>query len=242
MWNVNELLQNTVNQTPNRTAVVDPVSERRFSYAELDEKVEQVAAGLRAFGIEKGDRVGTALPNTPEHVFLFLAVQRVGAVAVPFDYRITDKKLRYFVSDAELSLLAFGETVAEQVMDLREELDCDTFVTTADVSASGVDEYETLVREPDGPITTKVHPEDLSVVQYSSGTTGDPKGIKITHRGGIDRAFLNIHTQEDYDRRLSSVRFRSTTPSRSTVTYCQRSSPAVRTSCFPTRNSTWPVR
>lgn len=198
MWTVTELFQNTVNRTPDRTALVDPVTERRFTYAEVAEKVAEVAAGLREFGIERGDRVGTALPNTPEHVFLLLAVQRIGAVAVPFDFRISDDKLRYFVSDADLSMLAFGEEIADQLLDLRDELDYDTLVTTADVSATDVEPYESLVQEPDASSPAPVSPDDLSVVQYSSGTTGDPKGIEITHRGGVDRVFLNVHSQHSY--------------------------------------------
>lgn len=199
MWNVSELFRNTVKRTPDRTAVVDPITDRRFTYADVDERVERLAAGFRAFDIEKGERIGLALPNTPEHVFLFLAVQRVGAVAVPFNFHSSDETLRYFVSDADLSMLVFGGPIAEQVLDLRDELDCETFVTTADVSAPDVNGYERLVRDVDERVSVSILPDDGSVIQYSSGTTGDPKGIEITHRGGVERVFLNVHSQRMYD-------------------------------------------
>lgn len=201
MWTVTELFRNTVNRTPGRTALVDPVTERRFTYAEVNEEVERVAAGLRSFDVEKGDRVGTALPNTPEHVFLLLAIQRIGAVAVPFDFRVSDDKLRYFVSDADLSLLVFGAAIAEQVLALREELACDTFVTTTEAD-DDVRPFDDLRGDPKSSVTATVNPSDSSVIQYSSGTTGDPKGIEITHRGGVDRALLNVHSQRAYDEEI----------------------------------------
>ncbi|MFC7079308.1 class I adenylate-forming enzyme family protein [Halorussus caseinilyticus] len=200
MWDVPQLFQNTVKSAPERTAIVDPIAEQRFSYAEVDEKVDRIAAGLQSFGIEKGDRVGVAHRNSPENVFVLLAIQRVGAVAVPFNFDINNDKLRYFVSDADMSMLVFGDVIADQVMDLREELECNTFVTTADVSAPDVTDYEALLRESDAPDPVSIGPDDTSIIQYSSGTTGDPKGIEITHRGGINRVFLNIHSQRVFDR------------------------------------------
>jgi len=199
MWNVDELFRNAVQQYPSRTAVIDAESRDRYSYSETDEIVDRIAAGLRSYGVSPGDRVTLTLPNVPEHVFLALAVQRIGAVAVPFNFRVNPDKLRFFVNDADPELLVFCEQISDGVLEQRKTLDCEKFVTTADVDAAGVDSYEQLLQEPDPSAAESVDSDDLSIIQYSSGTTGKPKGIQLTHRVGVNRVFLNLHSQQPYD-------------------------------------------
>ncbi|MBX0288606.1 class I adenylate-forming enzyme family protein [Haloarcula salinisoli] len=199
MWTVDELFKNTVQKIPDQTAIIDARTREHYSYATVDERVDRIAAGLQAYDIAPGDRVGIALANTPAHVFTALAVQRIGAVAVPFNFRINADKLRFFVADMDPELIVYGEEIGELVADLKAELACDTFVTTGETSQSGIDQFESLHRESD-PEPVSVSPDDLSVIQYSSGTTGKPSGIEITHRVGVNRVFHHIHSQRSYDR------------------------------------------
>lgn len=199
MWDVDELFRGAVEQYPDRTAVIDSESRDRYSYSEMNDIVDRIAAGLRSYGVTPGDRVALTLPNVPEHVFLALAVQRVGAVAVPFNFRVNPDKLGFFVRDSDPELMVFCEQIADAVLEQRKTLDCETFVTTADIDAAGVDSYEQLLQEPDPSAAVSVEPDDLSIIQYSSGTTGKPKGIQLTHRVGINRVFLNLHSQQPYD-------------------------------------------
>jgi acyl-CoA synthetase (AMP-forming)/AMP-acid ligase II len=91
------LFRQAVERTPDTTAVVDLATEQRLTDRELAKRVRRVANGLRQRGIDKGDRVAVCLRNRPEHVTLFLATQAIGAVEVPFNFRLArDGILRRF--------------------------------------------------------------------------------------------------------------------------------------------------
>ncbi|MBX0288588.1 class I adenylate-forming enzyme family protein [Haloarcula salinisoli] len=199
MWSVDYLFKNTVRRSPEKTAIVDPQSGDRLTYADVDSEVTDIAAGLRNIGVEKGDRVAISLPNVPKHILLALAIQRLGAVAVPFDPRVSKSKFRHFVTDSKPEVLVFGDSIEDHVLALREELTCDTFVSATEPPASDIYSYEDLKQPTDEPIHVTVDPDDLSVIQYSSGTTGKPKGVEITHRVGVNRVFLHLLSQEPFD-------------------------------------------
>jgi long-chain acyl-CoA synthetase len=146
-----------------------------LSYAELDERADRVAGWLGARGVGAGDRVGLLWTNDVRYVESFLGAMRAGAVAVPLNVRQNDETLTYVLSDAGCRgiLAGPGELGRGSVLAAG--------VKGCDFSA-GPDEVQRgvpLAARPD------YSPDDVSMQPYTSGSTGMPKGVPLTHRGQV---------------------------------------------------------
>ena len=179
---------------PDRTAVV--YGERRRSYAELAGEAMRVALALRASGIEPGDRVAYLMPNLPEMLVAHFAVPLAGAVLVAINTRLSTEEVRYILDHSGAKLLVADAALAATVTPVAAELATVTeIVTVTDPAApgsggpEGPDYAEFLGRGAEGAaLPWAVHDELATIsINYTSGTTGQPKGVMYTHRG----AYLN---------------------------------------------------
>lgn len=189
--------EQSVARTPERPAVVHLNDGTEFTYSELQDEAYAVANALRDRGIETGDRVVICMANRPEHVITFLGTQLAGVVAVPFNFRIASSGVEYHIRDADPELFLFDEVSRDAVTDIVDEVDVDMVYVGDDAPefaepfASFADVPPVL---PDVPITHK----DPSVMLYSSGTTGDPKGIPLDHEATSSRWIINSLGQRYY--------------------------------------------
>jgi fatty-acyl-CoA synthase len=165
-------------RTPDKLAVVDLASGRRFSYAQFDARIARLAGHLRdALGIGRGDRVAVLALNTTDTLELQFACGRLGAVLVPLNTRLTVPELTYIVGDASPILMIHDSELAETAL---------TVAKLCNVAASlrlGPDgAYEAAIAGA-RPLQTAeaVSLDDISTIMYTSGTTGQPKGAIITH-------------------------------------------------------------
>ncbi len=182
---------------------------RTTTYGELGDQISRAAEGLRRLGVQAGDRVAIILPNSPQHVVAFYAVLRLGAVVVEHNPLYTERELRHLFEDhsarvaicwdaAASKLRAMPGDVAPQhvvsvnllkafprLKRLALQLPIATLRTTRDrltQPAPGTMPWETLLAaEPLVASHPKPGVHDLAVIQYTSGTTGDPKGAMLTH-------------------------------------------------------------
>jgi fatty-acyl-CoA synthase len=145
--------------------------DRSLTYAELDERSERLAAGLAEAGFQKGDRVGVLMHNRLEWLEILFALAKLGGVFVPLNYLLRSGELGYILDDCGATWLLVEERFAEQARDVG---------TGRRVVFMGP-EYEALIAAGDGPVTAEVHADDLLLLQYTSGTTGFPKGAMHTH-------------------------------------------------------------
>lgn len=168
---------------PHRTALVTP--EGRRSYRQMEEGVRRAAAVLRDRGIGRGDRFGILMWNDPRFLDLLFAAGRVGAVAVPLNWRLTPVELAYQMKDAGVKLLLAGPEQADAVPELEEATGCpvvsvpDEYEAIAAAWAEST-EVESPFRPP--PMSTLPGDDDPVLMVYTSGTTGRPKGALLTHR------------------------------------------------------------
>ncbi|MET9734810.1 (2,3-dihydroxybenzoyl)adenylate synthase [Streptomyces sp. NPDC006458] len=182
-----EMLRTRAGDHPDRIAVVDPAGAgRRWTYAELDTRADRLAAGLRAAGIGRGDRVVVQLPNVAEFFETVFALFRVGALPVFALPAHRDTEITYFCT--------FSEAVAYVVADVHEGYDYRELATRVRAQAPTLrhvfvvgdpGEHTALADVPlpvdparpeDGPA-----PDDLAFLQLSGGSTGVPKLIPRTH-------------------------------------------------------------
>jgi len=191
------LFEQSVARTPDRTAVVDVATGDELTYADLRERARALAAGLRERGVERGDRVAVCLPNRPETVELFVATQLAGAVFVPFNFRLPAGDVRYHLRDSDPSLFVFDDRSSDAVAGAEDAVDVPAFQvrgTPLDVA----DPFDALRGDADEAPDVTVDYDDPSVMLYSSGTTGDPKGIPIDHESTTARHLANSLGQHYY--------------------------------------------
>ncbi|MCA0421459.1 MAG: AMP-binding protein, partial [Proteobacteria bacterium] len=153
-----------------------------LSYRELAEKTRSLAAGLAARGIGFGDRVGVMLPNIPAFPLTWLALARIGAIMVPVNVRYTPREVAYVLTDSGAGTIVIDAGVLTEIGEATEVRDLAAFARPIVVGGAG--DWETLAATPAGDFVPAREPEldDLINIQYTSGTTGFPKGCMLSHR------------------------------------------------------------
>ncbi|MET4449760.1 acyl-CoA synthetase (AMP-forming)/AMP-acid ligase II [Bradyrhizobium sp. GM2.2] len=157
----------------------------RATYSEMHQFSNRYAHALRSFGVRRRDRIGVMLTNRIEFPILWFAVAKLGAVMVPIDMRYTPREIEYVLNDTQAKFAVVDE-YARSVFsamnpwpqDLARERviligqPSDRTAATLDGLLKGID---------DSPVEEDIQPEDLLDIQYTSGTTGFPKGCMLSH-------------------------------------------------------------
>ena len=149
----------------------------QLSYGELNERANRLAHLLTHLGLQQGDRVGIALPRTPELIAALLAVLKVGACYVPLDPVYPPERLAFMVSDAQCQVILTTSALASRLP------------TSGTLLLCLDQQQERLARQPTHNPSIAVSLHDLAYVIYTSGSTGRPKGVAIEHRSAA--SFLN---------------------------------------------------
>src|SRR4051794_33532390 len=168
---------------PDRPAVT--FQGRTLSYAELDERSDRLAAGLAAAGLRKGDRVGVLMHNRLEWLELLFALGKLGGVIVPLNYMLKAGELRYILDDCQAAWLVLEDRFTDSLPEL-----CEPGAGRRPVVVG--DGYEELIAADAPPVDNDVRADDLLLLQYTSGTTGFPKGAMHTHSTVLWNSFHQI--------------------------------------------------
>jgi fatty-acyl-CoA synthase len=185
----------TVGRLPDHEALVDVPTSARWTYRELDAAVDRVAAGLLGMGIEKGDRVGIWSPNCAEWVFVQYATAKIGAVLVNINPAYRSHELQYVLKQAGIRLLIAAPSFktsdyVAMIDDVRG--DC---AALQDVVLLGSPEWDSLASAAIDADALAARRATLSFddpinIQYTSGTTGFPKGATLSHHNILNNGYF----------------------------------------------------
>jgi acyl-CoA synthetase (AMP-forming)/AMP-acid ligase II len=187
---ITELVLGDAARLGDKPAIVDGASGRSLTYTQLIDGVRRVAAGLAAHGLKKGEVLGIYSPNVPEYAVTFHAVATLAAISTTINPLYTPRELTQQLNDSQASYLltvpAFMDNAREavrQVPSVRE-----IFVLG---EADGATPFASLLDQGDQPPRVSIDPKtDLVVLPYSSGTTGLPKGVMLTHHNLVAQLTL----------------------------------------------------
>ncbi len=192
---IGEDLERTVARQPEHEALVDLPAGRRWSYGQLDEAVDRVATSLIQLGIAQGDRVGIWSPNCAEWVFVQYATAKIGAVLVNINPAYRTHELEYVLNQAGIRLLIAAPSfktsdyaaMISQVRDQCAALD-DVVLLGSDrwsgIASCDVDHSALAAR------AATLRFDDPINIQYTSGTTGFPKGATLSHHNILNNGFF----------------------------------------------------
>jgi fatty-acyl-CoA synthase len=192
---IGENLARTVAAHGHRDALVDRASGRRWSYAELAAEVDAVALGLRALGVGKGDRVGIWAPNCAEWTFTQYATAKLGAILVNINPAYRVHELEFVLNQSGIRTLVAApsfKTSDYAAMIERVRPNCPAL---RDVLLIGRDEWTALVAtgragDPAALAEIRLSADDPINIQYTSGTTGFPKGATLSHHNILNNGYF----------------------------------------------------
>ncbi|AGB20545.1 acyl-CoA synthetase (AMP-forming)/AMP-acid ligase II [Mycobacterium sp. JS623] len=193
--------QNWITQLARHALMQPEATALRFlghttTWGELDRRVTALAAALSRRGVRFGDRVLILMLNRTEFVESFLAANKLGAIAVPVNFRMTPPEIAFLVSDCQARVVV-TETVLAGVATAVRDLDptLQTVIVAGGATDDAVIGYDDVIAEQGDPAPVVDIPNDSpALIMYTSGTTGRPKGAVLTHTNIAGQAMTNLFT------------------------------------------------
>ena len=156
--------------------------DRDITYRELDEQSNRVANGLLKRGVRKGDRVCLLMDNSPEFYYAYFGIIKIGAIAGPVNCWWQTGEIRYLLNDSGATALFFDHNYRGHIDKIIDETPALKHVIEREATDQRFIAFETLLAEPMELAPLEIGLDDVSTIVYTSGTTGNPKGVLLTHR------------------------------------------------------------
>jgi fatty-acyl-CoA synthase len=191
---LNDFLRRAAKLYPNKTAVVD--GDQRYTYRQYQERCNQLGHALLALGVKKGDRVCILSPNS--HYFLesYYGVTQIGAILVPLNYRLVAADHEYIINHAGVTVVLVDHEYTKVVDDIRPNLKgVKHFIVAGprpgNAPPAGWQDWDALASKQPTTATPHVDQDenDVTSINYTSGTTARPKGVMLTHRNVYINAY-----------------------------------------------------
>jgi acyl-CoA synthetase (AMP-forming)/AMP-acid ligase II len=156
------------------------------TFEEFNHRVDRLIHALKLQGLAKGDKVSILSRNCPQMLEVMFAAARAGMVYVPLNFRLAAPEMKFVLNDAEVQILFVGDDFKEIIGQIADQISCSLVVSLGE-------DYESLLKQgqPNGQ-EEEVEGGDLFAIFYTSGTTGGPKGVMLTHDNFLSAAINHL--------------------------------------------------
>ncbi|HHY40569.1 MAG TPA: AMP-binding protein [Syntrophaceticus sp.] len=200
---ITEMLTRNAEKFPDEVSLIEREPEvglrREITWLEFEQKANQFANGLLERGIKQGDRVALLMMNCLEWLPIYFGILKTGALAVPLNFRYTADEIKKCVETAGAKILIYGPEFIERINDIKDDLSCvESFIFVGENCPDHCENYEDiLAASPSADPKIKIHDTDDAALYFTSGTTGIPKPILLTHANLVSACITeqNHHKQ-----------------------------------------------
>jgi len=176
---------------PERDCIV--FEGKRWTYAQTNERINKLANALLKVGVEKGDRIGMLQVNCSQHVEAYYASAKLGAIFVPLNFRAKADELSYMIANAEAKVLFVGDRYLEMVDTMLPHLPAIKQCISIDRDAGEKLYYEDIINSASPEeMFQEIGDEDITILMYTAGTTGRPKGVPLRHSAFVSYVLDNV--------------------------------------------------
>ncbi len=196
--NLSEILARNGRMYPDKIALVERVPSRgirrEITWREFNDRVNRLSNALMDRGVKKGDMVIHWMINSINWLIAYFGIIRIGAISVPLNFRFVERDFKYCVDIAEPKMAIFDEQFSRIVERVSHPLlPRERCIVNGDGSLSGMDSLEDIISgSRSDPIRQEIFDEDPCGLYFTSGTTGDPKPILLTHKNMESAAITEI--------------------------------------------------
>jgi acyl-CoA synthetase (AMP-forming)/AMP-acid ligase II len=186
---------------PDKTAIV--FEDKRYTFSQLNERVNRLANGLLKLGAGKGAVIAFIQVNCNQCVETYFAVAKTGAIYLPLNFRAKEKELTYMLNTAEASVLIVGERYIPMVKSIQPELKYLKHLVSIEKKHEDMPYYEDIIKQssPD-EVVADIDEKDTTILMYTAGTTGLPKGVMLSHTSFSTYVLENVSPPDpDIDER-----------------------------------------
>lgn len=178
--NLNQILRENIEKFGTYPVLIYEDNEYTNTY--IDEASSQLAHALMELGVKKGDRVLISMPNSPEVVIGFHGILKCGAVIVPVMPLLQAKEVNYIVNDCQPKIILTTELLLQKMLQAIEGIEQPPTVYTLDKRDSSHTILDKMENASKTPPQIEIDADDVAALLYTSGTTGNPKGVVLTHK------------------------------------------------------------
>lgn len=178
--NTTEFLSIATAICPDKEAIVS--EGKRLTFSQLNERSNRLGNALLKLGVAKGDRVAIMQVNTNQCVEAYFTVAKIAGIYLPLNFRAKANELPYMLNTAEANTLLVGERYVDLVNSIKPNLKTVKNYISLDGKSEGMLYYEDLIASsPADDIFAEIGDDDTTILMYTAGTTGLPKGVMLSH-------------------------------------------------------------
>jgi acyl-CoA synthetase (AMP-forming)/AMP-acid ligase II len=180
-----ELMARNARKFPDKEAVV--FGETRLTWKEFNARMNRLAHAFSDMGVGRGDKVAFFMFNCNQYLECYYALGKIGAIAVPLNFRLHQEEITYIVNNADAVAMVVGEQLVDTIRGIQKDLpQVKHYISVSSTPVEGMLDYEALIREyPDHEPLVLVDDDDPAFIMYTAGTTGRPKGAVLSHKSQV---------------------------------------------------------